>query len=111
MTPRCIRRAAERKANKLAGRTIANRENAQLSSGPVTEAGKAAFSLNAVKSGLTGRTVLLQTDDAAQYQAHVQRYEAHFKPIGPQEQFLVQSLADTNWKKRPPNSAASNRNG
>jgi hypothetical protein len=98
MTPRSTRRAAERKANKLARKAEANRENAQLSTGPITEAGKAKSSLNAVKSGLTGRTVLLPTDDAAQYQTHVQSYEDHFKPIGPEEQALVQSLADTSWR-------------
>jgi hypothetical protein len=98
MTPRSIRRAAERKANKLARKTAANRENAQLSTGPVTEAGKAKSSLNALKSALTGRTVLLSTDDAAQYQTHIQSYEDHFKPVGPEEQALVQSLADTSWR-------------
>jgi hypothetical protein len=98
MTPRSIRRAAERKANKLARRAEANRENAQLSTGPATEAGKAKSSLNALKSGLTGRAVLLSTDDAAQYQTHIQSYEDHFQPVGPEEQALVQSLADTGWR-------------
>jgi hypothetical protein len=98
MTPRSIRRAAERKANKLARKAAANRENAQLSTGPVTETGKAISSLNALKSGLTGRTVLLSTDDAAQYQTHTQSYEDHFQPVGPEEQALVQSLADTSWR-------------
>jgi len=37
----------------------ANRENARLSTGPRTEAGKAAPSTNAVKHGLTGRFVIL----------------------------------------------------
>jgi hypothetical protein len=98
MTPRSIRRAAERKANKLARKSAANRENAQFSTGPVTEAGKAISSLNALKSALTGRTVLLSTDDAAQYQTHTQSYEDHFQPVGPEEQALVQSLADTSWR-------------
>jgi hypothetical protein len=98
MTPRSIRRAAERKANKLARKAAINRENAQLSTGPVTDAGKAKSSLNALKSGLTGRTVLLSTDDAAQYQTHIQSYEEHFQPMGPEEQALVQSLADTSWR-------------
>src|SRR6185437_6194490 len=35
----------------------ANRANSQLSTGPTSEAGKAKSSLNAVKTGLTGRTV------------------------------------------------------
>jgi hypothetical protein len=98
MTPRSIRRAAEREANKVARKAAANRENAQLSTGPVTEAGKAKSSLNALKSALTGRTVLLSTDDAAQYQTHIQSYEDHFNPVGPEEQALVQSLADTSWR-------------
>jgi hypothetical protein len=98
MTPRSIRRAAERKANKLARKAAVNRENAQFSTGPVTEAGKAISSLNALKSGLTGRTVLLSTDDAAQYQTHIQSYEDHFQPSGPEEQALVQSIADTSWR-------------
>ncbi|MBV8808776.1 MAG: hypothetical protein JO033_08885 [Acidobacteriaceae bacterium] len=42
----------------------ANRENAKLSTGSKTESGKAKSSLNAVKTGLTGRTVLLSGDDA-----------------------------------------------
>src|SRR5215467_58147 len=99
MTPRSIRRAAERKAKKLARRgearlaqitpsepvsgfkqapnppasvsesqLAANRRNAQLSTGPKSEEGKSKSSLNAVRTGLTGRTVLLPTDDAAGYQ-------------------------------------------
>jgi hypothetical protein len=98
MTPRSIRRAAERKANKLVRKAEANRENAQLSTGPITAAGKAKASLNALKGGLTGRAVLLATDDAAHYQAHIQSYEDHFQPVGPEEHTLVQSLADTAWR-------------
>ena len=45
----------------------ANRANAQNSSGPKSPEGKAKSSLNAVKTGLTGRTVLLPGDDAAAY--------------------------------------------
>jgi hypothetical protein len=98
MTPRSIRRAAERKANKLARNAITNRENAQFSTGPVTEEGKAKSSLNALKSGFTGRAVLLPTGNTAQYQAHIQSYEDHFQPVGPEEHALVQSLAETAWR-------------
>ncbi|MBV9155549.1 MAG: hypothetical protein JO097_04760, partial [Acidobacteriaceae bacterium] len=52
----------------------ANRANGQLSTGPKTPEGKAKSSLNAVKTGLTGRTVLLPSDDAEAYQKHVQRF-------------------------------------
>src|SRR5919199_1477139 len=54
-------------------RLAANRANALLSTGPRTPQGKAKSSLNAVKTGLTGRTVLLPSDDAAVYQVHVKR--------------------------------------
>ena len=141
MTARSIRRAAERKAKKLARKAeqnlverpfqaampafepaseatehlcfepesslpapisaaqrAANRANAQLSTGPKTLDGKATSCLNAVKTGLTGRTVLLHTDDAAEYQRHVAAYEKEFAPVGQRECDLVQSIADTQWR-------------
>ena len=42
-------------------RLAVNRANAQLSAGPRTPEGKAKSSLNAVKTGLCGRTVLWPT--------------------------------------------------
>lgn len=145
MTPRSIRRAAERKAAKKARKAAnllanaataasfnlsslseqnrersesapdltdsdtpinsvspaqlaANRENAQLSTGAKTPEGKAASSLNAVTNALTGRTVLLRTDDAAAYQAHVAAYQKDFQPVGQRESDLVQSIADCAWR-------------
>jgi hypothetical protein len=76
----------------------ANRANAQLSTGPKTPDGKAKSSLNAVKTGLTGRTVLLPGDDAAAYEQHLRSYFDRFKPEGDREHELVQSLADTQWR-------------
>jgi hypothetical protein len=76
----------------------ANRANAQFSTGPRTEQGKAKSSLNAVKTGLTGRTVLLPTEDAQAFQQHIARYLAQYKPEGDQEKELTQSLADAQWR-------------
>jgi hypothetical protein len=81
-----------------AARTEINKANAQFSTGPNTAAGKAASALNAVKTGLTGRTVLLPSEDAAAYEQHVARYAAEFQPSGLRETELVQSLADTSWR-------------
>ncbi len=130
MTARSIRRAQERKAKKLArkqsnelavvatasadietaiapeteeispGRLAANRANAILSTGPRTAEGKAHSSINALKTALTGRTVLLPSDDAEAYQQHVERYFDEFEPIGVRESELVQSIADANWRLR-----------
>ena len=52
----------------------------------------------AVKTGLTGRTVLLPGDDAARYEAHIAQYIASHEPVGDGERNLVQSLADTEWR-------------
>jgi hypothetical protein len=79
-------------------RLIANQANAQLSTGPTSETGKAVSSLNALKTGLTGRTVLLPGDDAAAYQAHIASFLKRHDPSGDAEQNLVQSLADTEWR-------------
>ena len=125
MTPRSIRRAAERKARKLArkaareqqqlspeqpqaettpeisaARLAANRANALLSTGPRSEEGRRTSSLNAVKTGLTGITVLLPTDADAEYQRHIAAYEEEFQPVGLEESELVQSLADIAWRLR-----------
>jgi hypothetical protein len=76
----------------------ANRENAQKSSGPTSDEGKAKIRLNALKTGLTGRTVCLPTDDAALYQSLILSYEKLFQPVGPEESGLVQSIADIRWR-------------
>ncbi|MBV9158212.1 MAG: hypothetical protein JO097_18245, partial [Acidobacteriaceae bacterium] len=81
----------------------ANRANAQFSTGPKTETGKAKSSLNAVKTGLTGRTVLLPSDDAAEYERLLHAYEKELAPTGQLESDLVQSTAEMTWRlKRIP---------
>ncbi len=76
----------------------ANQANAQLSTGPTSAPGKAKSSLNAVKTGLTGRTVLLPSEDAALYEQHVASIMQEHAPVGDAEQTLVQSLANTQWR-------------
>jgi hypothetical protein len=114
MTSRQIRRAAERNQMKLSNRNgfssapsnvspaqlAANRPNSQLSTGPATPEGKAKASLNAVKTGLTGRTVLLPSDDAAAYEKHILDWFEELRPVGPRECALAQSLADNAWHVR-----------
>jgi hypothetical protein len=75
----------------------ANRANAQFSTGPGAASLKKT-SLNALKTGLTGRQVLLPADDGALYEAMVRDYQNHFDPVGPEEIALVQSIIDTRWR-------------
>ena len=81
-----------------AAQITANRANAQLSTGPSSAAGKAKASLNAVKTGLTGQTVVLPSEDAASYQKHLARFFAKYEPATDEERELVQSIADTEWR-------------
>jgi len=81
-----------------AAQIAANQANAQKSTGPTTDAGKAKSSLNAVKTGLTGRTVLLPSEDAAAYQAHIDRAFAQLAPATDEERGLAQAIADTDWR-------------
>ena len=76
----------------------ANRANSQLSTGPRSAAGKAKSSRNALKTGLTGKTVLLSNDDAEHYRFHVARFFELFNPATGRESELVQTLADTQWR-------------
>lgn len=76
----------------------ANRINAQQSTGPKSEEGKAKSSLNAVKTGLTGRTVLLNSEDAIAYQEHVNRFLARYEPATDEERSLTHQIADTEWR-------------
>ena len=75
-----------------------NQANAQHSTGPRTAAGKRRSSLNALRHGLTGHTVVLPTEDQAAYQRHLQRFVDQFQPKGALEEQLVQSLGDTTWR-------------
>ena len=93
-----MRLLVEQTALLLEKQAEINRLNAQLSTGPRTPFGKAKSSLNAVKTGLTGRTVLLHDDDAEAYRTHLAAYEKEYKPVGLRESELVQSLADTQWR-------------
>jgi hypothetical protein len=89
--------APEVKSEISAAQLAANRANAQLSTGP-SAASLKKTSKNALKTGLTGRQVLLPEDDAALYVAMVREYKDHFSPVGPEEVALVQSLVDVRWR-------------
>jgi hypothetical protein len=79
-------------------RAAVNRKNAARSTGPRTEEGKRRSSLNALRHGLTGQTVVLPEDDLAAYQKHCAQFHAELKPQGLLETKTVQTIADTYWR-------------
>ena len=76
----------------------ANLANAQNSTGPRTDAGKAASSQNALKFGFTAKTILLPGEDEAAYRKMCEGMFERFAPAAAPEQELVQLLCDTQWR-------------
>jgi hypothetical protein len=77
---------------------LANRENAQHSTGPRTEEGKSRTRLNGLRHGLTGQNVLLPEEDRQVYEAHCAAFLEEFAPEGPLETQLAQTIADDFWR-------------
>src|SRR5258708_8700415 len=82
----------------LSNRAETNRANAQHSTGPRTEAGKQRSSLNALRHGLTGQTVVLPSDDLIAYQRHCQQLHDQYHPKNPMEAQLTQAVADLSCR-------------
>src|SRR5712692_5039779 len=93
-----MRKGAFMNTNDDQARIARNRANAQHSTGPKTETGKKRSSLNALRHGLTGHTIVLPTEDLAAYERFTKRFFDDLKPKGILEEQLVQSLADTSWR-------------
>jgi hypothetical protein len=84
--------------SKPIDRAEINRQNAAHSRGPVTPEGKRRVSLNALRHGLTGQTVVLPAEDLAAYQNHCGQFHTELKPEGLIESKCVQTIADTYWR-------------
>src|SRR6266487_1169412 len=85
-------------ANKPPNRAETNRANAQSSTGPRTEAGKQRSSLNALRHGLTGQTVVLPSDDLSVYHRHCKEFLDQYLPKNKMEVQLTQTIADLTWR-------------
>jgi hypothetical protein len=75
----------------------ANRENAQHSTGPATEAGKAVSSMNNFRHGLAGAFCVLPSEDQDEFDALVCGLKAEHKPATLTEILLVEKLAQHYW--------------
>ncbi len=77
----------------------ANRQNAQHSTGPKSDAGKRRSSENALTHGLTAKRLLLPGEDAELFETHLDEAFAYFAPEGP-EIPIVQDWVETMWRLR-----------
>ena len=78
----------------------ANRLNAQRSTGPRTEAGKAVSRFNALIYGVDAQSLVLPGEDPAALEALALEYHRSFNPSGPLEDYLVQNLVQADWSRR-----------
>jgi hypothetical protein len=78
----------------------ANRRNAQLSTGPVTEEGKLKSRRNALRHGLTAETVIDALEDAEDYAAFELAVTADYDARSAVERELVLRLASSLWRLR-----------
>jgi hypothetical protein len=75
-----------------------NRANAQRSTGPKTEQGKAVSSRNATRHGLAGNQVVIKDEDPAAYEALRQELIDSYKPANAAELALVEEITQCFWR-------------
>ena len=78
----------------------ANRRNAVLSTGPRTDAGKIRTRRNALKHGLTARSVIELTVSEAEFTSFRRRVAAAYQPRSALDQELIFRLAGLLWRLR-----------
>jgi hypothetical protein len=90
---------AKMQAQEAAARQRAvNRENARKSTGPRTEAGKAASSQNRLSHGLCSHRLLIYGETQADFDALQAEVHATFAPITAEETLLTNQLAEALWR-------------
>jgi hypothetical protein len=78
----------------------ANRRNSQKSTGPKTSKGRAAVRLNALKNGLTAKTLILPGENEAEFRGLLESLEMEYRPTTEKEHALVMRSAMATWRLR-----------
>ncbi|HLI82943.1 MAG TPA: hypothetical protein VKV17_03445 [Bryobacteraceae bacterium] len=76
----------------------ANRENAKLSHGPVTQEGKAAVRLNALKHGLRARQLVLPDESQEDFDQLAHDLESEWQPATPTERICLENMLAAQWR-------------
>jgi hypothetical protein len=76
----------------------ANQKNAQLSTGPRSEAGKASSSLNGLNHGLSSTFRVLMHESQAEFDDLQRRIVEEHSPDSDHETFLVEQMIQSRWK-------------
>jgi hypothetical protein len=78
----------------------ANRRNAQLSTGPTSEAGKAVTRMNALKTGIDAQSEIITGEDPEALERLTTQYYERFQPQGPEEVALIDAAISSDWLLR-----------
>jgi hypothetical protein len=79
---------------------LANRLNAQKSTGPRSVEGKARASMNALKTGIDARSQTIPGEPISQLEDLTDDYYQRFCPTTPEQRMLVDTLVDSEWLLR-----------
>jgi len=77
---------------------IANRENALLSTGPITPEGQAIAAQNALRHGLFAERTVIFGEDPAAFVDHRRTLLAGLNPVGPLETLLAERIVAIAWR-------------
>ncbi len=76
----------------------ANQRNAQKSTGPRTNEGKAAVSQNAVQHGLSTRQTIISSESQADFDLYRERMLSELAPASPMESMLAERIVSLSWR-------------
>src|SRR5687768_13151391 len=79
-------------------RQIANAQNAQLSTGPITQEGKDRVRLNATRHGLTSKTLIIQGESEEEFEAMKIGFLRDYAPANDVERAMVERVAENYWR-------------
>ena len=77
---------------------LANRQNAQKSTGPRSPKGKAAVSLNAVKHGFLARKDVISSESQADFDLYRDQILTELEAAGPMESMLADRIVNLSWR-------------
>jgi len=77
---------------------IANRRNAQKSTGPRTPEGRAAISQNAVKHGFLARQAVISSESQADFDLYRDQILDELNPASPMESMLAERIVSLSWR-------------
>jgi len=86
----------------------ANRQNAKFSIGPKSDEAKRQLRLHPLTHGFAGQTCFIPDHEQEAYCEHFKSFRAEYKPKGPTEHFLVQSLAELSWSAQQIRAVVTN---